>query len=483
VGGGGWGAKGWGGCCWLRLSSRATAILLLELDPLAHDGAALWAVQDEKYFLEHQLRDNPHRNIVQLHHVLRSRPYEDLQGAARAAVDPALFRRVDWGAHAVFLVTDFVSYSLEEALAFRLKERKEVFDAGADVQCEEPSWAIAVVSDVAEALLCLWRLRILHLDVSTKNITIAASGTRSRPLPHAVLIDFGCALHVGDTTVSLKGASGSRLHIAPEVLAAAERVRGRDAVDVGVVSSQPVFELGVLAYEVARGGLHPLPGYPHAYRTETGGLEWTDARLPALPVRFPQGFATVVASCVRCDPKRRPLLQDVVTALRHLREAEGLAPAYQLPPRAPWMRADCRSMIEAVRRSAQRHPVVGAAPAASSPSVLLCAAQVRAAMLTLPIDAAVRESVCGVVEEAHGDRMDLGLLVGALRAAGVSAQLALCTVCGARSQLVRPCAGCGPVFAVGSALAPLRVVAAGASCFCAHHWFNNVPCSRAPAGV
>jgi hypothetical protein len=306
--------------------------------------------QNERQLLEKDLGHNQHRNILQLHHVLMSRPYERLRDVAMAAVHD--LRRVQWDKRAAFLVTNFVPWTLCDALRVRQEARqtaaKEAPDRG--VQWEEYEWTIAVVSDVAEALLHLWGLGFLHMDISTKNVTIAPVGqstsgiTGSAFRPHAVLIDFGSAVRPA-VPGSLHNCTGNKPHLAPEVLDAIAAQRRSACALTFDLKGQPVFELGVLAYEVALGGAHPLSGYPDT----VGG--WTDGGLPELPAElFPPAFRTMLMSCVRHAAGERRPLPDVVAELRLLRAATGISPGYSLPPRPPWVRVDSPAFQEAKTR-------------------------------------------------------------------------------------------------------------------------------------
>jgi serine/threonine protein kinase len=351
-------------CGGLQLAFRSCVVCRRRTTFCVAFCVCLSLAQNEQQLLERELRDNRHRNILQLHRALTSRPYDRLRDVAVAAVDD--LRRVQWGARAVFLVTDFVPWTLRDALRMRRAAREAAAEGrtGRNTQHEEYGWTIAVISDVAEAVLHLWRLNILHMDISTKNITIAPYGhcacgvTGNRSRPHAVLIDFGSAIHV-TVPGSLRGCTGNLPHLAPEVLIAIADQRRNTTALTFDLRYQPVFELGVLAYEVALGGAHPLPGYPD---TVDG---WTDGDMPALPDEFPSDFVALVVSCVRFAAEERPQLQDVVASLRRLRVEEGIAPGYSLPPRSPWVRADSQAMEEASARCVVKAVAAAETPVAS----------------------------------------------------------------------------------------------------------------------
>jgi serine/threonine protein kinase len=137
-------------------------------------------------------------------------------------------------------------------------------------------WAIGIISDIAEALLCLHVHDIVHLDMKLNNVVVDPEGVQVRQvyatgraasgpagagsrMPRAVVIDFGCALKINDSmtlTVSARSAPpalvGNPVHRAPELLASMEMAAapGRVGATVFDFSKQSVFELGILAYEV-----------------------------------------------------------------------------------------------------------------------------------------------------------------------------------------------------------------------------------------
>jgi hypothetical protein len=388
-----------------------------------------------------------HRNIVQLHHVFTSRPYEALKAAAMPY--PEVFSRVDWNSHTRFLVTDFVPWCLKDALEFRLYERRRRATSPtadrADVACEEFGWVISVVSDVAEALLHLWQLRILHMDVCTKNIMVAPYGNCDSAVKgskaHAVLVDFGSAvtLAADSLTAPLRDCTGNRAHLAPELLGLCADLRhGDGTADAGPdLSKQPVFELGILAYEVMLAGRHPLPGHADSR------LVWQDGDLPQPPADFPLEFGDLLPQCVRYAAEERPSLQEVVDKLRYLRVQAGLKPAYKLAPRPSCLSEHAPSVWEVVahreallpgREAMPASPAVacnsfedgagsagsGGAPFCPSGVTLDCV-EVLDALRARDVDKPVQEAACDKVERLHGDCIDVVSLPRVLLDAGATA--------------------------------------------------------------
>jgi serine/threonine protein kinase len=115
-----------------------------------------------------------------------------------------------------------------------------------------------------------------------------------------VLVDFGLArrLAMEDMVAILPPAAwsseqlwGNPAHAAPELqleLKRVGRVGGPARLDY---SKQPVFELGVLAYELCAGE-HPVPGYPTV-------LEYGPEELEEVPAVYPGELAALCRSMVR----------------------------------------------------------------------------------------------------------------------------------------------------------------------------------------
>ncbi len=101
--------------------------------------------------------------------------------------------------------------------------------------------AIAVTTDLAEALAALHRARYVHGDVKPSNIGFTADGSPK-------LLDFGLARGANDATV----AGGTLRYLSPEVL------DGRPADE-----ADHVWSLCVVLYEMVSGE-HPFAGDPFA---------------------------------------------------------------------------------------------------------------------------------------------------------------------------------------------------------------------------
>jgi hypothetical protein len=118
--------------------------------------------------------------------------------------------------------------------------------------------------------------------------------------PVAVLVDFGCARRLDLPTLvaelrpeawSSEQLWGNPLHAAPELQLEHIRVRHSGGNARFDFSKQPVFELGVLAYEICAGE-HPVASYPAV-------LECAEADLRHLPEDYPADFAVLCRRMVR----------------------------------------------------------------------------------------------------------------------------------------------------------------------------------------
>jgi hypothetical protein len=92
---------------------------------------------------------------------------------------------------------------------------------------------------------------------------------REGTIPVPVLVDFGSVQRLPQGTswsMSLPlytpAPWGNSNHVAPELYAEFALAKAGGRAAVLDFSKQPVFELGVLAYEILCGA-HPVDGYPH----------------------------------------------------------------------------------------------------------------------------------------------------------------------------------------------------------------------------
>ncbi|MFC6083750.1 serine/threonine-protein kinase [Sphaerisporangium aureirubrum] len=203
-----------------------------------------------------------------------------------------------------FIVMEFV----EGAPLNRWHERHRVLS---------PTVAVAVATQIADALQCAHEAPLVHRDLKPQNVLLASNGT-------AVLIDFGIAmpLRPDATRYTFNGATlGSRGYMAPE------QILGRQ-----VTPKTDLYAFGCLFYELLTG--RP----PFIAQGERGMTEQhlNDAPLPVqvFSPKVPDVVAALVERLLEKDPHRRPTHASAITeALRpFLPEAGSSAPSPRLNP-------------------------------------------------------------------------------------------------------------------------------------------------------
>ena len=130
-----------------------------------------------------------------------------------------------------------------------------------------------------------------------------------------------------DTTAMPDSIGGNVAHMAPEVYNAVQSPRGIITVNY---SGQPVFEAGVLLWELAT-LTHPIPGYPMAASCVTGRPPNTRVSYSATlacsdegivraltEYGYPTGFPQLIASMVAPDPTDRPSLSQAAVTFHSL---------------------------------------------------------------------------------------------------------------------------------------------------------------------
>jgi len=196
-----------------------------------------------------------------------------------------------------------------------------------------------IVSQVGSALLHLERHRVAHRDIKLDNILVELNPDHRReeptslPIKRCVVSDFGTACTLGPDLKDLMAVGpggnplspmwGNQAHIAPElhsalnhaILAQRSSPKASHRLEIEIdFSGQPVFELGVLAFEIVL-GTTPIDDYPASVTDRTtGAVRFQDSEIARIPTdRLGVDQASMLRRMVSCDPSRRPSLEAVLS--------------------------------------------------------------------------------------------------------------------------------------------------------------------------
>jgi protein kinase-like protein len=153
----------------------------------------------------------------------------------------------------------------------------------------------AIVTGIAAGLAAAHEASVIHRDLTPRNVVLPDAGNGSAP--GAVVMDFGLArpaVPARDWGASMSEAGampGTPAYIAPEQILGYEAT---PAVDI--------YAFGVLFYELIAGKL-PFEGPPMVMASRR--LVEDPAPLVA-PPGIPAGWKSLVAQCLRRDPRERP---------------------------------------------------------------------------------------------------------------------------------------------------------------------------------
>jgi len=242
-------------------------------------------------------------------------------------IDRSLARRID--AKSQDPVLERFDISLEHLLKLEYSPPKIV-----------PHRLVAmIVSQVGSALLHLERHRVAHRDIKLDNILVELNPDHRReeptslPIKRCVVSDFGTActlapdlkdlMAVGPGGNPLSSMWGNQAHIAPElhsalnhaILAQRSSPKASHRLEIEIdFSGQPVFELGVLAFEIVL-GTTPIDDYPASVTDRTtGAVRFKDSKIARIPTyRLGVDQASMLRRMVSCDPSRRPSLEAVLS--------------------------------------------------------------------------------------------------------------------------------------------------------------------------
>jgi serine/threonine-protein kinase len=151
--------------------------------------------------------------------------------------------------------------------------------------------AVAVLTEIADALVCAHGGGIIHRDIKPENILLSQG--------HAVVADFGVAkalhqsldsAHLTQTGLSV----GTPAYMAPEQVVA----------DPGIDGRADLYALGVIAYEMIA-GRPPFDG-PSVAAMVKLSLTADAPLLRATVPNCPERLSSLVASLLEKDPAKRP---------------------------------------------------------------------------------------------------------------------------------------------------------------------------------
>lgn len=191
-----------------------------------------------------------------------------------------------------------------------LLESRDLFQA---VRMSSLTDKVVLLAQIAQALAYLHRRGILHRDLKPANVLIVDSATERQ----VKVLDFGLALPRG-LSAGTAALSGTRAYMAPELFTGSPPSEASD-----------LYALGVIAFEMLSGGLHPL-----AQSERTGVEEPIDTSM----LEAPEALRGVVSRLLDSDADERP--SDAAALSRELYRAAGLAPpAEQLVIRESYLQA------------------------------------------------------------------------------------------------------------------------------------------------
>ncbi len=168
------------------------------------------------------------------------------------------------------------------------QERRKNNDRTVDVRLWHRQVAAAFIGELADALECSHRARIIHRDVKPSNILVEL-GKRPR------LTDFGIAKHLADATEhSTSGVLGSCHYMSPEQAA---------SVSSRVDERSDIFSLGVVLYQMLTLQL-PFNG-SNASNVLRALLTQEPAPVRSLDRRIAPDLATICHKAIEKDPLRR----------------------------------------------------------------------------------------------------------------------------------------------------------------------------------
>ncbi|XWX02219.1 hypothetical protein V2A60_010252 [Cordyceps javanica] len=163
-------------------------------------------------------------------------------------------------------------------------------------------WIVPILRETAAALAWVHARGIIHRDVKAANVLVAEDGGGVQ------LCDFGVAATLRSAADRRTTVVGTPHAMAPELLAGGSC--GGGASGAGYGAEVDVWAFGALAYELATG--RP----PNAELGVAAGLARLGRQLQMQTPRLvgdahSDGIKDLVATCLRCEPARRPTMEEV----------------------------------------------------------------------------------------------------------------------------------------------------------------------------
>ena len=183
----------------------------------------------------------------------------------------------------------------------------------------DPAEATRLASQVAEALRVAHEAGVVHRDVKSQNVLLAANGD-------AKVADFGIAHAAHTTTISEPGT----------VLGTARYMSPEQATGLAATPRSDLYSLGVVLYETLTGGL-PFEGEDAADVRDRHAAQPPPRPRDANP-EVPEALDALVARLLAKDPEDRlRSAAELVEELRRVRDRLGERPRRAAPtgPAAP----------------------------------------------------------------------------------------------------------------------------------------------------
>ncbi|MFB7896352.1 serine/threonine-protein kinase [Streptomyces xiamenensis] len=234
---------------------------------------------------------------------------------------------------------------------------------------------LLLVAGVAEALISIHAVGVVHRDLKPGNVLLATEGPK--------VIDFGIAQAADSTALT-----GTDVRVGTPAYMAPEQIMGNPPAGPGT----DVFALGIIAHFAATGG-HPFgEGGAH-------GLMYRIVQEDPYLARAPEALRPMIAACLAKNPAQRPEPAQVVEMCR------SLSPGQTLQRRDSWLPAGLATQVS------QRHgtqpptppPLPATAPTVPPPTAPKPRRTMAIALATTAVLAAVAGGATAALLLTDGD--------------------------------------------------------------------------------